>query len=193
MFNTPVGADGPGPIGPGGSYSFYVDAEPGYGVSFATMFIQSNDLFYAPAGMGIPLFDDQGAPIDGDVTDQVDLWDAGTEVDEEPGVGPNQAPRQSGPDTGDDENGVIVLVDGMDDGFSYPAVGDVVRVTVTPVDPTPFYVWIENVSAADAVASADSVGQGVPLAPGCLGCAHRRRSAVYCWCSRSGRRYGSSC
>ena len=166
VFNTPTGAEGPGPIGPGGSYSFYVDAMPGYGVSFATMFIQSNDLFYAPAGTGISLFDESGEPIDGDVTDQVDLWDAGTEVDEEPGVGPNQAPRQSGPNTGDDENGVITLIDGENDGYTYPAVAEIVRVTVTPIDPTPFYVWIENVGPADAVASDDGEGQAVPFAPG---------------------------
>ena len=166
VFNTPTGAAGPGPIGPGGSYTFFVDAEPGYGLSFATMYIQSNDMFYAPAGVGLPLFDESDNPISGDVTGSIDQWDAGTEVDEEPGVGPTQAPRQSGPDTGADENGVIVLVDGENDGYSYQNVEDVLRVTVTPVDPTPFYVWIENVSATDAVASADEMGQAVPLAPG---------------------------
>ncbi len=165
VFNTPVGSDAPGPIGPGGSYSFYVDAAPGYVLSFATMFIQSNDLFYAPDGTGLPLFDGD-TPIEGDVTASVALWDAGTEVDEEPGVGPNQAPRQAGPDTGDDENGVIVEIDGMNDGFTYPSVEEVVRVTVTPIDPVVFYARIENVGAADAVASADGMGQGVPLAPG---------------------------
>ncbi len=160
-FNTPAGADGPGPIGPGGSYSFFVDAEPGYGLSFATMFIQSNDLFYAPQGSGIPLFDENGDPIEGDITDRVDLWDAGTEVDEEPGVGLNQAPRQSGPDTGADEAGVIVLVDGDNDSFTYPPVGNIIRVTVTPIEPVTFYAWIENVGAEDAVA-----GGPVPLSPG---------------------------
>ena len=161
LFNTPDGADGPAPVGPGGSYSFYVDAEPGYGLSFATMYIQSNDFFYAPNGTGIPLFDESGNPIEGDVTAQVYLWDAGTEVDEEPGVGPNQAPRQSGPDTGDDEGGVIVLVEGENDGFSYQPVADIIRVTVTPLEATTFYAWIENVGAEDAVA-----GGAVPLAPG---------------------------
>ncbi|MFK7844593.1 MAG: spondin domain-containing protein, partial [Rhodothermales bacterium] len=165
VFNTPVGADGPGPIGPGGSYSFYVDAAPGYGLSFATMFIQSNDLFYAPAGAGMPLFDGE-TPVEGDVTASVALWDAGTEVDEEPGVGPNQAPRQSGPDTGDDEAGVIVEVMGMNDGFTYPENSSIVRVTVTPIEPVTFYARIENIGPADAVASADGMGQGVPFAPG---------------------------
>ena len=161
VFNTPVGADMPAPVGPGGSYSFYVDADPGYVLSFATMFIQSNDFFYAPAGEGIPLWDENGDPIEGDITELVDLWDAGTEVDEEPGVGLNQAPRQSGPDTGQDENGNIVLVDGENDGFMYAAVNEVIRVTVTPIEPVTFYAWIENIGAEDAVGGAPSV-----LSPG---------------------------
>lgn len=165
VFDTPVGSDNPGPIGPGGSYSFYVDAEPGYGLSFGTMYIQSNDLFYAPAGAGLPLFDGT-TPVEGDVTASVMLWDAGTEVDEEPGVGPNQAPRQAGPDTGEDESGVIVSVDGMNDGYSYQPVEDVVRITVTPLSPVTFYARIENVGTDDAVASEDGMGQGVPFSPG---------------------------
>ena len=160
-FNTPVSADGPAPIGPGGSYSFLVDAEPGYGLSFATMYIQSNDFFYAPQGTGIPLFDESNSPVEGDVTDLVYLWDAGTEVDEEPGVGLNQAPRQSGPNTGEDENGVIVLVDGENDGFTYPAAGEIIRVTITPLEAVTFYAWIENVGNGDEVA-----GGAVPLSPG---------------------------
>ena len=160
-FTVPNGADMPAPIGPGGSYSFYVDADPGYGLSFATMFVQSNDFFYAPVETGIPLFDENGDPIEGDITDLVDLWDAGTEVDEEPGVGLNQAIRQSGPNTGVDEGGNIVLVDGENDGFTYPANSDVIRVTITPIEPVTFYGWIENVGPDEAVA-----GQPVPFSPG---------------------------
>jgi len=42
---------------PGGSYQFNFTANPGEKLSLATMFVQSNDLFYAPNGMGINLFD----------------------------------------------------------------------------------------------------------------------------------------
>ena len=97
------------------------------------MFIQSNDLFYAPDGNGIPLFDGDGNAIDGDVTADVLLWDAGTEVNQEPGVGADQAPRQSGPNTGADEGGPVVLIaDGMmgPAGFTYPNAADVIKVTV---------------------------------------------------------------
>ena len=37
-------------------------------LSFATMFVQSNDLFYAPEPSGIPLFDGE-TPVDGDMTE----------------------------------------------------------------------------------------------------------------------------
>ena len=128
VFTTPDGADGPGPLFPGSSYSFTFEAAPGERLSFATMFVQSNDLFFAPDEMGIALFDDEGKPLSEDVTDAVLLWDAGTEVNEEPGAGPNQAPRQAGPNTGEDEMGVVRLVD---DGFEYPDVDNLIRVTGT--------------------------------------------------------------
>jgi hypothetical protein len=56
---------------------------------------------------GIALFDANGKPIRGDVTSQILLWDAGTEVNEEPGLGPNQAALQPAPNTGPAEHGVV--------------------------------------------------------------------------------------
>jgi hypothetical protein len=50
---------------------------------------QSNDWFYAPAESGIDLFEN-GRGISGDITSQMVLWDAGTEVDQEPGIGSDQ-------------------------------------------------------------------------------------------------------
>ena len=127
IFNTPVGAIQAGPLVPGNSYSFSFTASPGDRLSFASMFVQSNDLFYAPADDGFALFEVDGQPVAGTVTGRVMLWDAGTEVNEEPGIGLNQAPRQSGPDTGADENGTVRPVN---DGFSYPPTSDVVEVTI---------------------------------------------------------------
>jgi hypothetical protein len=128
VFNTPVGADKPGPVGPGGAYEFTVSAQPGMKLSFSMMFGQSNDLFYAPE-RGIALFDGKGTPISGDVTAQVTLWDAGTEVNQEPGIGPDQAPRQTAPNTGQSESEPVKPVR---DGFTYPKTTDVLRITVTP-------------------------------------------------------------
>lgn len=129
VFNTPDGASSPGPILPGNSYSFQLVASPGDRLSFATMLGQSNDLFYAPMENGIALFSGT-APVDGDLTNMVDLWDAGTEVNEAPGAGPNQAPRQAGPDSGTAENGTVMTVS---DGYSYPPVDAVIAVTISPV------------------------------------------------------------
>jgi hypothetical protein len=143
VFNTPAGAVEPGPLASGSAYTFDVSAAPGSKLSFATMFAQSNDLFYAPAESGISLFDADGMPISGDVTDQVMLWDAGTEVNQEPGVGADQAPRQAGPNTGEDENGVVQPVN---DAYTYPNISDVLSITVTPTSDTEFTVSIENIS-----------------------------------------------
>ena len=134
-FATPAGGSDPAPAFPGQNYSFTFDANPGDYLSFATMLVQSNDLFFAPDERGVGLFDAAGAPISGDITDEVQLWDAGTEMNEAPGAGPNQAPRQAEPDTGaDEEGGTVHEVDVMmaADGFYYPAITDVIRVTIRP-------------------------------------------------------------
>ena len=107
VFNTPVGAMAAGPIRPGDSFEFTFTAMRGMKLFITQMFGQSNDWFYAPAANGIALFDAKGNPLNGDVTDKFILWDAGTEKDEEIGIGPNQGPRQKDPNTGDDERGVV--------------------------------------------------------------------------------------
>ncbi len=163
VFNTPEGADMPGPLFPGNSYSFEFYAGKGHYLSFATMFVQSNDLFYAPDEMGIPLFKD-GEPLEGDITMYVDLWDAGTEVDEKPGEGMYQAPRQSGPDMGMDENGVVRL-ESEDDDFDYPADEDVIKVYIEYKGDNLFKVSIMNVSD-DHTLAIEGGSVAVPLSPG---------------------------
>jgi hypothetical protein len=129
----PVGDKEAGPITPGKAYEFKVSASPGQHLTIAMMFGQSNDLFYAPGDKAIALFDAAGHPITADITSQLSLWDAGTEVNEEPGAGANQAPRQPAPNTGRAESGVIRVVK---DGFKYPATREVVRVTLKPSSST---------------------------------------------------------
>jgi hypothetical protein len=128
---TPDGAEEAGPLGPGASYTFEVEAGPGRHLTLATMFVQSNDLFYAPEPEGMALFDD-GDPVSGDVTDRLVLWDAGTEQNQEPGAGPDQAPRQSGADTGPEEDATVRPVSEVMDEYSYPERSEVIEVTVTP-------------------------------------------------------------
>lgn len=128
-FDTPVGDAAAGPALPGKAYEFTVTGKPGDRLSLATMFGQSNDVFYAPGPKGIALFDGKGRPVSGDLTSKLEMWDAGTEVNEEPGFGPNQAPRQAGPNTGTKES---MKVGRVSDGFAYPKVADVLKVTITP-------------------------------------------------------------
>ena len=129
VFNTPVGAMAAGPIRPGDSYEFTVTATPGMKLFMTQMFGQSNDWFYAPGANGIALFDAKGMPVSGDITDQLYLWDAGTEIDEELGIGPNQGPRQKGPNTGEDEHGVVHRVN--DDRWA-GRNKEFFRITITP-------------------------------------------------------------
>lgn len=107
VFNTPKLAMAPGPIRPGESYEFTVNAMPGQKLMLTMMNGQSNDEFYAPEADGIALFDGKGVALTGDITRKFVLWDAGTEVNEELGVGANQGPRQAGLNTGADEHGVV--------------------------------------------------------------------------------------
>lgn len=129
VFDKPVGAMGPGPLVPGATYEFTLNALPKSRLYMTMMFGQSNDLFYAPDSAGIALFDDNGNPISGDVTDKLILWDAGTEVNEEEGIGPNQAPRQKAANTGIPENGVVHRATNV---RFYGKNSELFRVTLTP-------------------------------------------------------------
>jgi hypothetical protein len=153
VFNTPLGATEPGGAGPGNSYQFSFDAGPGQKLSFATMFVTSNDLFYAPSGEGITLFDGEMA-LSGDITSKVMLYDAGTEVNEEPGAGPNQ-PLNGGGGVGTPENGSVKDISMVSDGFSYPAVNENIMVTLKNDGATRFTVTIKNLE-----------GSTTPVAPG---------------------------
>lgn len=129
VYNTPVGAKEPGPITPGAAYETTVSAVPGDKLTITLMMGQSNDWFYAPAESGIELFKD-GKAVSGDISSQILLWNAGTEVDQEPGIGPDQGPRQKGPNTGAAENGVVSKVR---DGKAYAQAEKVLRVTIKPM------------------------------------------------------------
>lgn len=174
---VPIGESSPGPIFPGGAYEFSFNAGPnvlpgdgGTRVNFLTMFVQSNDLFLAPNGDGIELYDASGNPNSGDVTAQVKLWDAGTEVNEITGSD-NQKPQQEpdAEDQGMDENGVVTEITGNSDGTNMlPDVTEVAQVTLTYNGETNFTLRIENVSDMTTIATpAQGVGTtaAVPMSP----------------------------
>jgi hypothetical protein len=89
-----------GAAGSGAAFEIAFTAGKGQKVSFATMLGQSNDWFFGPSPAGIALYDAQGNPRSGDVTGELYLWDAGTEIDQEPAVGDATGPRQPAPDFG---------------------------------------------------------------------------------------------
>jgi hypothetical protein len=131
VFNTPVGAAAPGPILPGSKYQFSFQASPGDALSFASMLAATNDVFFAPPATGVALFDTSGTPISGDISDQISLWDAGTEGNEEPGIGPNTVTNQLAPNTGSPGEGMVQLLSAVNDGYTYPAASAVLKVSIT--------------------------------------------------------------
>ena len=106
-------------IGPGEDLTFTLEVPQGQGYKFgfSTMFVQTNDWFIAYNNAGYPLFDENGAPVSGNgASEKSYLYDAGTEIDEAVGFGIYQAPRQSGPNTGpEDENNIVRRVGNLED------------------------------------------------------------------------------
>lgn len=134
MLNKVTGIKGltaSGMFLPGQPFTF--TASPGDKLQFATMFVQSNDLFFAPQNGGIALFDTGGRAMQGKVTSQVALFDAGTEVNQAPGAGPDQAPRQAKADIGMAEQVAIAPAADRHDGFTYPPIEAVIDVEIMPL------------------------------------------------------------
>jgi hypothetical protein len=164
-FTIPVGAAESGPLMPGDSYSVEFHAPPGTRLSFATMFLNSNDLFFAPAGEGIELFDGEGQPRSGDVTDLVQLWDAGTELDEDLGLGYYQPSTQLNPNHGDaDPNTNVRLA--SESYPNLPAIADMIGVTLSAGEGNSFTLTLENRSTEQTLMLTDATTSSVPLSPG---------------------------
>ncbi len=123
IFNTPDGTGDPAPIMPGQSYTFSVKANAGDYLSFATMLGKSNDEFFAPGDKGIRLFKGNTA-VYGDITRQVRIWDAGTEVNEYPGAGIHE-----GGNGGVDESKDVMV---LNDDYMWPESSHVIKVTIMP-------------------------------------------------------------
>ncbi len=131
IFNKPVGSATASAIVPGAKYTFTFDANPGDSLSFASMLAATNDVFFAPAAGGIALFDADGVALTGDVSDQVSLWDAGTEANEEPGIGPNTVTNQLAANTGTAGEGKVQLLSAVTtDTYPYPTPQSVLKVTI---------------------------------------------------------------
>jgi hypothetical protein len=134
-FVAPGGPDSAAALFSGETAEFFVTASPGDRLQIQTMFVQSNDWFYAFDNNGLQLFNNNN-PIQGDHTGSLVLYDAGTEEDQPPGLGNNQKPAQDplatniGP--ADPVTTIQSAVTRHGSTFTIPATSSVVKVTITP-------------------------------------------------------------
>ena len=155
---TKVGG-GDGHLAPGEAYELRFTAGIGHHVTFASMLVESNDWFFAPVSEGIPLYAN-GEPVSGDVTSYVRLWDAGTELDQEPAVGDATGVNQPTRTTGaPDPDPRVRLVDAAG-----PRVASMIRVTLTPGADRTFTLRIENVSTSSTLVTSQGA-RAVTIGP----------------------------
>jgi len=149
-----------GGAGPGEAFEVSFTAGRNQKVSFATMFGESNDWFFGPGPEGIALYDGNGNPISGDVTSQIQLWDAGTELDQEPAVGNATGPQQPAPDFGAADPdplvrtvpSIVTLSSGAT--FARPAIADMIRVTLSAGPNRTFTLHVENASTSTTLVTS---------------------------------------
>ncbi len=142
----PDGESAAGPAFPGHSFTFSFHAGPSHKLSFATMYGLSNDGFYAPNQGGISLYSG-GAPVSGDITSEIMLWDAGTQV--------NQMPGPGNPHNGVDENGVVqTMMDAnMTDMYDFGSVATNLQASLTYNGHSMFTVTINVLSGSTTAIS----------------------------------------
>ena len=107
VFDTPVGGAEADVIMPGDSYQVEFTAQPGSRLGLASMMGATNDVFWATGPAGISLYTGGGAPIDREITVDLNLFDAGSEANQPPGGGAYQPPGGLGANVGPSEEGVI--------------------------------------------------------------------------------------
>lgn len=159
-----------GAAGPGDAFELAFTAGKNQKLSFATMFGQSNDWFFGPGPQGIALYDAAGNPRSGDVTSEIYLWDAGTEIDQEPAVGDATGPRQPSPDYGAPDpvgtvrqlGASVALTAGG--SFSLPPVSSMIKATLVPGANRSFVLRIENVSTASTLVTSQGA-RGIGISP----------------------------
>lgn len=139
VSSIPEGASAAGPAHPGESFKFSFHAGPNHKLSFATMYGFSNDGFYAPDGNGISLYSGD-TPNTGDITSQLMLWDAGTEMNQMPGTGNMH--------DGANTNGIVQLMAAVGDGYNYGTVATNLKVTLDYDGNSMFTVTVKNLEGS---------------------------------------------
>jgi len=126
---------------PGESVSIRFSAAKGQAITFATMYGWSNDLFFAPANPGIKVYDDNGNPIEGDVSTQIRLWDNGTRINQAPGASVMH------PGVGEAVAKNIMEVNGTDaQGNTYATASNLMQVALHYEGNSTFTLTITNTS-----------------------------------------------
>lgn len=172
VFNTPIGKDTAGPIRAGDAYEVTFTAGRQHKLSFVTMFGASNDWFFGTVPEGIALYDENRMPISGDITSMLRLYDSGTELDEEPGVGASTGPKQPDPTAGAADpiarvreltNPIALTAGGT---FDMPPVSQILRATLSQTGvEREFKLRIENISTADTLMTSEG-SKPVGASPG---------------------------
>jgi len=156
-----AGADaesaGSSAIGPGESISFMATPTSNNPrLSLAAMVGQTNDAFIATPPDGISLLDGSDNPrpaadVEAELAARLGTWDAGTEANEAPGIGPNQAPRQAAPDTGpaDPDSTVRLYADPTND-VDAANLANLVDVAITNSSGLTFDVTVSNTAGGTA-------------------------------------------
>ncbi len=140
-------------IMPGENITIRFSAAKGQAVSFATMYGWSNDLFFAPDNPGISLYEEDGTPIQGDVSSQIKLWDNGTRINQVPGADVEH------PGTAESTPQQIIEVVGSDSqGNSYVSASSLMNLTLSYEGNSTFALTIEN--------SSGSTSNPTPFSPG---------------------------
>ncbi len=132
-FVAPGGPDNGAALFSGETSIFTFNAKPGEKLQIESMFVQSNDWFYAFRNGGLQLFVGT-TPISGNVTSELLLYDAGTEADEPAGMGTTQKPDQApmGMNIGpDDPINLVKIATEKHPSFVIPPTSSVIKITVT--------------------------------------------------------------
>jgi hypothetical protein len=133
---------------PGQAFEVRFTAGPGHYLTLASTLIESNDWFFGVDPQGIPLYVD-GKRMVGDITSYVRIWDAGTETNQELGVGNATCGNQPSRDYGapDPDNRVRIVTETTVNGWPVPPISSMIRVTLTAgTTADGFILRVENVS-----------------------------------------------
>lgn len=101
------GAGEPDALWPGDEVRIELTASADDRFSVLAADLQRNDDLIGLADGTLALFDAFGQPLEGDLTAELVRWDAGTEVDEPPGLGAAQGLRQVTPGHGYAQDGLL--------------------------------------------------------------------------------------